>query len=318
MALSRSIAGVAREMGFRPGLQLLGEGALGLRRWPFGKTGTIVAGGALGREKRIQLLAEKFGDYPERVALLGMSFWSSDDLSTESMDFLRACKYISCRNRKDMKYLKNAGFQNVHFAFDNAFALPTNPAQEKPTRPTPVLGVNVVSRNMKRIDDSYFVPSEDSNFGPTYINIVRDLVESHIRKGWEVQHIPFTHSDSQYANFVFEGLPVQMLPYQYRVSKVLGAVAKTKRFIASRYHAHVFALRTRTPLISISYAPKCDYLQQDLDIPEDVCATYQQISSGSHVNINKEGFTVSRDKNSRIQKDVRSNISNAIDLLPSN
>jgi hypothetical protein len=311
MALSESVASVLEERGARTGMQLLGDGYLGLSRWPLGEGKAMVAGGALGREKRIRPLVGRFCEQPGRVALVGMSFWSLDDLSQDSFGFLRRVGYISCRNRRDVEELKNEGIPDAKFAYDNAFAFPILKTEAEPKR----LGMNVVSRHMVREGRDY-IPSEDRpNFGPNYIQAMRRVAQSYLNRGWRVVHIPFTKEDELYAEVVFDGVDVEEKRYDYNVERVYKGVSRCARFVGTRYHAHVFSLLAQVPLLSFSYATKCTLLKEDLDMPDPAQATREEVANHG-IDVaerfsNRDGFTLDDQRLREIRRSVRTNIENA-------
>jgi hypothetical protein len=317
MALSESVASILEERGARTGMQLLGDGRLGLSRWPLGEGKAMVAGGALGREKRIRPLVDRFREQPGQVALIGMSFWSLDELSQDSLDFLRRVGYISCRNRRDVEELKNEGISDAKFAYDSAFSFPLRETEAQPKR----LGMNVVSRHMVREGREY-IPSEDRpNFGPNYIRAMRRVAQSHLDRGWRVVHIPFTKEDELYAEVVFDGVDVEEKRYDYNVERVYEGVSRCARFVGTRYHAHVFSLLAQVPFLSFSYATKCTLLKEDLSMPETAQATREEVVSDSEEVaerfLTQDGFTLDDRSLQEIRSGVRANIKNAYDAISS-
>jgi len=315
MALSYAVLSSIEKKEIRAGMQLLGEGRLGLSNWPIGKGKAIIAGGALGREKRIRPLVDRFQKNPGRVALVGMSFWSFKDLSRKSIDFLHRVGYISCRNRSDVEGLKREGLSDVRFAYDNAFALPVGQKEADQKR----LGMNVVSRHMVRKHGQY-VPSETKpDFGPSYIRVVRHIAQAYLEKGWNVVHLPFTKDDEVYAESVFDGVDVEEKKYDYNVERVYRKVSQCARFVGTRYHAHVFSLLAQVPFLSFSYATKCTLLKEDLGIPNRFQATREEVvENGEEIAdrfSNQDGFTLHDEKLQKIRRDVRSNIDNAHDAI---
>lgn len=254
MALSRSVKHVLDGCGIRSGRQLVGGGRLGLANWPLGKK-AVVAGGALGREKVLRTVVEKYSASPENVAMTGMAFWSFDDLSEETIRFLRATAYLSCRNREDVNELRERGIEAT-FAYDNAFSLPVGETNGEER----MLGINVVPRHMKKKEGKY-VPSESNpQFGTSYVNVLRSIAADYLSRGWKVVHVPFTSQDERLSRQVFRGMDVHCRGYTSDVGETHRSVATCSRFIGTRYHAHVFALKSSVPLYSLSYARKCSVL----------------------------------------------------------
>lgn len=309
MALSHSVQHVLGEHAVHGGMQMIGGGRLGLSKWPFGHK-AIVAGGALGREKVLRTVVQKYLTDPQDVAMVGMAFWSFDDLSEETLRFLRDAAFLSCRNRRDVEELSNRGIE-AEFAYDNAFSLPQNDGE----REDRTLGVNVVPRHMKRQDGKY-VPSEaNPRFGRSYARVLRDIVADYLAKGWDVIHVPFTTQDEDLSRQVFRGMDVHCRGYTFDVEETSRAVSACSRFIGTRYHAHVFALKSMVPFYSVSYARKCRHLREELGIPAHLQATRKDIveQPGAIVDrfTSRDGFVLSERKLSSVKKSARSSIEEA-------
>ena len=315
MALSASIAYVLTSEGVRWGMQLLGEGTLGLAKWPRGQGKAIVAGGALGREARIRLLVEKYRDDPSQVAIVGISLWSENDLSESSTSFLKSVGFVSCRNRRDVKTLAGMGVDGATFAYDNAFALPTKMYAKSKKR----LGINAVSRDMTWNGHEYTPTKENEvteSFGPAYARSLQQIARTYLERGWNVVHVPFTKEDERFAEWVFKDMPVALRPYNYRVEPTYRAVAQCSRFVGTRYHAHIFALKSQVPLLSFSYASKCTLLKQNLGIPDDMQATRLQVAQDENNVVERfsgeTGFVLPEEQVVRIENSVRDNIRTAL------
>ena len=306
MALSRSVKNVVDEYTVRSGRQLIGGGRLGLANWPLGKR-AIVAGGALGREKVLRTVVQKYSAAPGNVALAGMSFWSFDDLSEKTLQFLQATAYLSCRNRKDVRELRKRGIEAT-FAYDNAFSLAERGAEKEEG----LLGVNVVPRHMKMKNGKY-VPSESRpKFSESYVNMMCSIAKNYLSKGWRVVHVPFTSQDAALARQVFKGMGLYCRNYTSNVEETDRAVATCSRFIGARYHSHVFALKSSVPLYSVSYARKCRHLREELDIPARLQATRENIVEDPDAVVNRfttrDGFVLSDEKRNEIDENARGSI----------
>ena len=261
-------------------------------------------------------LVDQYGSQPEKVTLVGMSFWSVDDLSKRSINFLKKAAYISCRNRTDITRLTEIGMENAVFAYDNAFALNLKEPRRKHKR----LGINVVPRHMRHEEKGVYVPTDDDpQFGPAYMQMMRSVAQSYLERGWEVHHIPFTEADRRYAAFMFEGIDVQHHKYRCQVEPVFESVAQCSSFIGTRYHAHIFALKARVPFFSVSYASKCALLQDDLDMPAHARATRADVVDrpaqiAEHFT-HSQGFRLEKERLKDIEDGVRENIESAIQSL---
>jgi len=315
MALSESVASVLREEEVSSGMQLLGEGTLGLARWPRGEGKAIVAGGALGREARMRPLVAKYQDNPHQVAIVGISLWSTDDLSKASINFLQSVGFLSCRNHQDVDALVEMGIGEAEFAYDNAFALPVETYAKNEKR----LGINAVSRDMTWNGDEYIPVNGDAvteSFGPAYVRSLQQIARTQLERGWNVVHVPFTKEDDRFASWVFKDMPVELRTYDYRVEPTYREVAQCSRFVGTRYHAHIFALKARVPLLSFSYASKCTLLKQNLGIPDSMQATRLEIAQDENDVVehflDETGFVLPEDQLVRIENSVRDNIRTAL------
>lgn len=249
--------------------------------------------------------------------MLGMSLWSSPQFSPETLRFLRSLSFLSCRNRRDVRRLEKMGVK-AHFAHDNAFALDVEVVRGKPQ----TLGVNVVPRHMK-YDGSRYVPigsDKEKKFGPSYSNLVRAIASRYLDNGWTLVHIPFTPHDARYAKQVFAGLDVTHRGYTPGVRRTYQATAACSRVVATRYHAHIFALKSRTPVYSLSYAPKCRLLWQDLQLPSKHQITQEETIEGDSESmaqslLSADGLVLSEDKLSRVEEKARNSISESASNL---
>lgn len=305
MSLSRAVQSTLLKSGVRAGIQSLGGGVFGLATFP--KRKAIVAGGTIGREAHMRRLAERYGDNPDQLAITGIAMWSIDKLSEESIKLLKSVSFISCRNRNDVNKLRDIGVTRVQFAFDNTFALSTKSYSKHEKR----LGINTVSRGMKWNGKEY-IPSMGKQFGEKYTQSLRCIVNDYSKRGWEITHVPFTKDDERFASWVFQKLPVDLCPYDFRVPPTYRNVAQCSRFIGTRYHSHIFALKAQVPLLSLSYAPKCRLLKQDLDIPDKLQATREEVIHSEKQVVkrflNEKGFVLSNERLSDLEKSVRDNI----------
>lgn len=78
---------------------------------------------------------------------------------------------------------------------------------------------------------------------------------------------PLATPDEIFARSILSDLPVEFEPFANNPLRLMRSVSACTRIIATRYHAHVFALTLGVPLTSISYYPKCSDLWADLELP---------------------------------------------------
>lgn len=87
--------------------------------------------------------------------------------------------------------------------------------------------------------------------------------------------IPFHKNDEKFAN---KYLDIEILPFDYSVSKTLKRINSVKKMVTMRYHSLVFSLICDKPVMAISYDPKVSELADRVDI-----STYRP-----HSNINMQ------------------------------
>lgn len=313
MALSGAVRDRLKTYSVRSGLCSIGGGPIGLLQWPTGDK-AILAGGAVGREKLLRRVVRKYSGVPQSVAMTGMSFWDIDSLSQQTQHFLRSVSYLSCRNRQDVQELAEKGIQ-ANFAFDNAFSLPTPSA----ARGKKLLGVNVVARHMAKKNGNYVSLDDNPFFGPSYIKLMRRTVTRYLSMGWKIRHVPFTSDDALFSEYVFRDLDVNRMHYSPDYEKAARRVAECNRFVATRYHAHVFAIKSGTPLYSISYAPKCRLLRRDLNIPSELQVLRSNLVGRADFFADSftsnNGFVLPESDRRSVETSAQKSIDNAIEAL---
>ena len=103
--------------------------------------------------------------------------------------------------------------------------------------------------------------------GSAYLWLVARLARAWRQRGWTVRSIPLSGLDAQVARAALAGTGAELLPFHADPAVALRRIAGCERVVASRLHAHVFALRTGTPVHSIASAHKCQALWSDLGLP---------------------------------------------------
>lgn len=164
---------------------------------------------------------------------------------------------------------------------DIAFALPRLGSISLPPRQQRTVGINIMPVLMERREGAWSAKSRFSDAfvsanpklaalgsatAESYVAIVQDAVHQLLRAGHKVIHVPFALEDDALARALFRHTSVRCLPFRNDPFSVLNAVARCEAFIATRFHAHVFALATATPLLSLPYSDKCSLLLQELGL----------------------------------------------------
>lgn len=164
---------------------------------------------------------------------------------------------------------------------DIAFALPRLGSISLPPRQQRTVGISIMPVLMERRKGAWCAKSRFSDAfvsanprlaalgsatAESYVAIVQDAVHQLLRAGHKVIHVPFALEDDALARALFRHTAVRCLPFRNDPSSVLNAVARCEAFIATRFHAHVFALATATPLLSLPYSDKCSLLLEELGL----------------------------------------------------
>lgn len=165
---------------------------------------------------------------------------------------------------------------------DIAFSLPTLSDWQRPTREAGLIGINVVPVLMERrsgvwrpkasfseaFERAYpEVAARGTATAKAYLDAITHAVRALLQRGNRVVHIPFAIEDDGLARALLSGMDVTFAPFRAAPHRVLTEIARCERLIATRFHAHVFALATQTPLISLPYSDKCSLLLRDLGLP---------------------------------------------------
>lgn len=218
-------------------------------------------------------------------ALLGLSgSIREEDLDAELLDLLQTVPFISLRSRNDVAALRPIlSRPDILYYPDLAFALGAPDEADSSSRSEQrVLGINVCPQLMswngrrfqpERAPTSWFcthcadeVPFY-SEIGPAYVSVMRTVVRTYIDEGWNVVAIPFACEDDLFARAVFRDMPIRFQSYRPSPDAVLASVQRCDALIATRFHAHVFGILARTPLLSVAYSRKVEDLWIDLGLP---------------------------------------------------
>lgn len=114
--------------------------------------------------------------------------------------------------------------------------------------------------------------SRIEDFGPAYVSYFRAVIRHFISEGWQVEHLPFTPEDDFFAREML-GVERSVKFHDYSASPehVMNHIRSADYLIASRFHAHVFAIAAEVPVFSISYAKKCSDLWKELGCRSQSC-----------------------------------------------
>jgi polysaccharide pyruvyl transferase WcaK-like protein len=165
---------------------------------------------------------------------------------------------------------------------DIAFLLPELAGWRAPARQAGTIGINIMPVLMERTGGAWRpkkslsaafhrasprVAAQGTATAEAYLSIVRQTVIALVQRGHRVVHVPFAMEDDGLARALLQGTGIAFNPFSEEPHRVLTAVASCEGFIATRFHGHVFALATGTPLHSLPYSDKCSLLLSDLGLP---------------------------------------------------
>ena len=252
----------------------------------------IIGGGAVlpRHAATIAGLASLHPDLALNSAAIGLGVGGRLDhnaLSTAFVDFAKRMPFFSVRSDHDRAEVANiigrediAVYPDVAFALATAFQVDFN----RITRHERTLGISVLPFFMKqRLDrivavdraphwapDRHFpnLTARRSRLGPEFISMIRQVIDEYHRMGWRVRHIPFSIEDDAFARAVLSDLPIEFVGFRPDPLHVLKQIASCSRVIATRFHAHVFALASSTPLLSFGYDVKCESLWKELSLSD--------------------------------------------------
>ncbi len=314
-ALKEAAVHVAETEGVDYGVQMTVFRKFGFSFYPRCE-GLLVAGGALGQNDLIEYIAERYGDDPRRVALWGIDFTPPSELSERSLSFLGQIGGISCRSTAQARRYEEVLGRPVTYHPDNAFCHPAG--QEAGTN---IAGRKELGINLVPFTEVGIIPGQDDrkqSAAAAYRTAVRQALEAFLEAGYAVTHVPFTPADEHFAGEILRGLEVTQEPFRDRPAEVIGQIAGFERFIATRLHAHIFAVLAGTPFFSIAYAGKCERLQEDLPIPpaarvrkadllEDPDRCAEKIYEAEYVHVDE-------DRRGELREEARRGLSSGLDV----
>jgi polysaccharide pyruvyl transferase WcaK-like protein len=116
-----------------------------------------------------------------------------------------------------------------------------------------------------------------------YSEALTRVVQHYRRLNWRIECVPFAIDDEVFAKVLFAGMGVKVWPFSLNIWDVMYRMRRFDRFIATRYHSHVFGLLTRVPTFSVAYGPNCEELWKDLNCSSDFQVTPVLLAEDSQV-----------------------------------
>lgn len=281
-SMGRMMADIGRGLSLRPGLFDYSSASAG--REP-----VIMGGGELGNAYHFEQ-AMRQSPSPAAIAACGINpVFNFSGLPPALLESIARFAYVSVRSKAGadcMRAVLNRG--DIQYHPDIAFGFFEEGKSREFSRPAkPTLAINLMTFYLSVQGRRVFAPDRslipvvaDARFaamletaGPQYVVLMRKLIRDALSKGWEVVNIPFSPVDAMFADAVVGDLAVRRLPFSRNPFQAIDVLRRCEKFVATRFHAHVFGFLARVPTVSIGYAGKCQYLWNDLGLAPD-----QQIS----------------------------------------
>ncbi len=243
----------------------------------------IMGGGELGDALHFTRAFELAGA-PERVAACGINpVYNVGGFPQPLLDAIRKTAYLSVRSKSGAALLRNVlARPDVAYHPDPAFCLFTNVpaplavASRQPRRMAISLMTFYLSVQRRRVfaaDATMKTVVADPEFrqhietaGEVYIEVMRRTVRQALAQGWEVLNIPFSEVDAMFADAVLGDLNVRRIPYSRDYRGVIAVLQTCRKYLAARFHSHVFGFVAGTPVVSLAYSGKCVELWKDLGL----------------------------------------------------
>lgn len=267
MALGSGIVIPAEKMGLQAGLQMI----YNLEKWSE-VSPAIVGGGAITYRDCLDRLWSRYQNNPKSLAMVGIDFEDWEAVSDHG-DFIKSLAYVSTRSEEQAaraNELLNTDI--VQFHPDIAFSL-VPPLKKMPITNGRRLIINVTPRyhlaGPGQIFNELEEPLKMSFMAGRYGEFCRRVCEVALQSGYQVDHVPFTPSDTKAAEIIFAGLPVKMLSYSPSPSKIMQLMSTYDAFFPSRYHSTIFSLLLDSSCLPFTYAKKCVRLLKEMGVHEN-------------------------------------------------
>ena len=244
----------------------------------------VMGGGELGNAFHFERALRR-APAPAAIAACGINpVHDFDRLPATLLERISRFVYLSARSLAGAEAMREVlARQDIEYRPDLAFGLwdfIQNREAARPVRSRPVLAVNAMTFYLSVQEQKYFAPDRtlisivaDPRFsalvetaGQQYATCMRQLVHAACAQGWEVVNIPFSQVDAMFAEVLWAGLPVRRPAYSRDPHRILGLLQTCDKFVATRFHAHVFGFLAQVPTVSIAYSGKCQYLWKELGL----------------------------------------------------
>lgn len=325
--MGQAFLGEARQAGIRSGLT-------GYARAASSAPSVIMGGGELGDRSHFER-AIRMAGAPERVVACGVNpVYTFDRLPSELLGQIARMPYLSVRSETGAEQMRSVlSRPDIEVNPDPAFCFmpPGPPPGEVPRRLAVSLMpfyLSVQNRKVFAADQTLKTIVADPEFsvqidqaGEYYIDMMRHLIAQALSDGWEVVNIPFSEVDAMFAQTILRDLPVKRIPYSRNPARVLESLQSCRRIVATRFHAHLFGLMAKVPVVSIAYANKCTQLWKDLGLDADRQITRRDVCRDPRGCADRlagdEGARLSAEQRSALAQGARESIQKAFKAVDS-
>lgn len=200
---------------------------------------------------------------------------------------LKNVDYITLRDEKSLKLLKEIGLQNdkVEVTFDPVILMETLSDD----------AILALYRNENIPTDKKYIGVAVRSWSnaENIISEVKKLCD-HILESTDcnVLFIPLHYPDDlHFSESILNQLPqdrAYIIRNEYAVEKVMGIISKLEYIISMRYHSIVYAAINDIPMTAIIYDPKIEGIMEAFEL-EDMCSM-AQMKEGKLINIFNEGW----------------------------
>lgn len=252
----------------------------------------IISGGSVLLRHNIAFLRVN-GIAPDSIIALGVDLGETRSWPKEDLEYLRAFQKISLRSNKNyMELVNNGGIDSAKLgtSLDNAFSL-FQMINRSTCGSSNIVGINMLP-HMRMLNGRTFITGKQTHWPhdkadiiqDSYVDLFHQIVSFFLAQGMRVRHFPFTPEDDLFAKGALCGLKVDFLGFTPSIMRQVRRMSACKYFIASRFHAMVFALSLQLPALFVCYARKHLNLAHDLAIPKHCLIANEELSfQGSQV-----------------------------------
>lgn len=197
--------------------------------------------------------ANKLGQMRD-VVLWGVEVFGDD----ESIDW-HGIRQTTVRTYRSMRRAKELGCADPMIAPDAVWLLNDFGRGRRGRSERPILGINATCwpKNLYFKAMTAALSDDENEKLVQFVVWLRVLTKNALRHGWAIQFVPFEIDDYYFSKSImrdFVSSRVEILRYSNDPFAVLKSMTAFDLFVATRYHAHIFALKAQAPLVSVPYS----------------------------------------------------------------